>query len=412
MTSTLVFPGTMFQCVREQLFVETQRESCAVLLALPVQVGTGTKFIVKEHIGFADSDYAERSPVKASLRSEAVFAVAQRAKTQHHSLVFVHTHPGGPNFPQFSAADDFGEAALDPFLSRYLPGRICLSVIVAEFGCTGRIIPRGESLRIVEAGVYFRFLSELNADPLEFRRTDRQVRALGASAVPIFQNLRIGIVGLGGTGSVTAQQLAYLGIRDFVLMDDDKIELSNLNRVVGATQADLDRPKTEVAGDLIKRIVPEAKVRILNESVLEECSVRKLLDRDFLFCCTDSHGSRAVLNQFAYQYVIPCIDMAITIAAPEGKISHIVGRIQQLSPDLGCLTCGGLLDAGEVRIDLMREHERRRDPYFLGQAEPQPAVVSLNSTVSSLAVTMFLGAVTHAPLKSRFQRYDALAGIV
>ncbi|MBZ5539833.1 MAG: ThiF family adenylyltransferase [Acidobacteriia bacterium] len=411
MNDTVVFPGATFQRLRSQLLA-SDRETCAVLLALPLQVGRGTKFIVKEEIYFGEGDYVERSGLRSSLRSETVFTIAQKAKRQNQSVVFVHTHPGVHGFPQFSTADDKGEAVLAPFLKQYFQTELALSLILAAGGCAGRIIPCGAPLRIVEASSEFTFLSKLDAEESEFERSDRHIRALGRSAVPILQNLKIGIVGLGGTGSLTAQQLAYLGVRDFVLMDDDVIELTNLNRVVGASQTDVNRPKTKVTEDLIRRIAPAARVRIYDESVLEDVSVRKLLDRDLLFCCTDSHGSRAVMNQFAYQYVIPCIDMAISISTTDEKISYIVGRIQLLAPGLGCLTCGGLLDAGEVRVDLMREHERRRDPYFLGQAEPQPAVISLNSTVSSLAVTMFLGTITHAPLNARFQHYDAIAGIV
>jgi molybdopterin-synthase adenylyltransferase len=60
----------------------------------------------------------------------------------------------------------------------------------------------------------------------------------------------------------------------------------------------------------------------------------------------------------------------------------------------------------------MEEGERHADPYFIGVGEPQPAVISLNSTISSLAVTMFLGVVTSLPLLARFQLYDAVTGTV
>lgn len=411
MNGTLVFFDETFQSLRKRLFL-SDLETCAVLLATPVQLGKNSKYIVKEEIYFSEADYAERSALSASLRSEVVFGVASRAKRQDQTLIFVHTHPSTDGFPIFSPIDDRGEGALAPFLAQYLPNQTALSLILSKDGCSARTVPSGKPLRVIEVNRNFAFLSRVNAGGTDFERTDRQIRAFGKSIMPILENLRVGIIGLGGTGSLTTQQLAYLGVQDFVLMDDDIVELTNLNRVVGATHADVNRFKTDVASDLVARIAPSAKVQNLQESVLEDVSARKLLDRDLLFCCTDSHGSRAVLNQLAYQYAIPCIDMGISITTKEGKITHIVGRVQLLGPSLGCLTCGGLLDAGEVRIDLMTEHERRRDPYFLGQAEPQPSVISLNSTVSSLAVTMFLGVVTQAPLAARFQRYDALSGTV
>jgi len=83
-----------------------------------------------------------------------------------------------------------------------------------------------------------------------------------------------------------------------------------------------------------------------------------------------------------------------------------------LAPGLGCLTCAELLDSDAVRTDLMTDYERQVDPYFMASAAPQPAVISINATVASLAVTMFLGAVADIPVDARFQLYDAMRGTV
>lgn len=61
----------------------------------------------------------------------------------------------------------------------------------------------------------------------------------------------------------------------------------------------------------------------------------------------------------------------------------------------------------------MTPEQRTMDPYFRGGAgEAQPAVISLNSTITSLATSMFLGAVTLAPFTTRFQLYDGIVGTV
>ena len=174
--------------------------------------------------------------------------------------------------------------------------------------------------------------------------------------------------------------------------------------------AEVGRPKIETIANGLSAIVPNASVTLLQESVLEDNSARKLLCADFLFCCTDSHGSRAVINQLAYQYFLPTIDMGVAIATAEGLVKHVSGRVEMLCPGLGCLTCGDLLDAGEVRRDFMTTHERDADPYFIGPGVAQPAVISFNTTISSLAVTMFIASVTSLPSTPRFLRYDALTG--
>ena len=82
----------------------------------------------------------------------------------------------------------------------------------------------------------------------------------------------------------------------------------------------------------------------------------------------------------------------------------MAGRVQMLVPGLPCLNCAGVLLPEEVRRDLLTPEARRADPYIVGAAEPQPAVISLNSVTAALAVNMFLAAVTGMPLAGRHLR--------
>jgi hypothetical protein len=181
---------------------------------------------------------------------------------------------------------------------------------------------------------------------------------------------------------------------------------------VGATEADISKPKVEVAAALAKRINSKVHAETIRDSVLLARVAEKLVDVDFLFACTDSHGSRAVLNQLAYQYLIPTIDMGVIIVAPDAKIQQIAGRAQMLAPGLGCLWCGKLLDSDKVRIDLLTDFERAADPYINGANEPAPAVISLNATMVSMAVTMFLSAAIGIPSRPRYINYDGMTGKV
>ncbi len=104
--------------------------------------------------------------------------------------------------------------------------------------------------------------------------------------------------------------------------------------------------------------------------------------------------------------------MGVSITAVDGVVRYITGRTQMLSPGIACLTCAELLDGAAVRRDLMSEEQLNADPYFIGLGEPQPAVISINSTVASLAVSMFLSAVAKIPGKARFQIYDGIGGTV
>src|SRR5207249_9157598 len=79
-------------------------------------------------------------------------------------------------------------------------------------------------------------------------------------------------------------------------------------------------------------------------------------------------------------------------------------------PGLPCLSCSRILDPTQVRRDMMTPLERQTDPYIVGAHEPAPSVMSLNATVSSLAVTMLLNVVTELPGNARHLLYNAIAG--
>ena len=236
------------------------------------------------------------------------------------------------------------------------------------------------------------------------------MRAFGEEGQRQLQQLRVGIVGLGGTGSVLAQQLAHLGTRDFLLIDPDNLETTNLNRVVGSRPTDVGQPKVDVASRTIGLTAPDAVLSTVGGDVTR-VSVASLLEEvDFIFMCTDSHGSRSVAQQVAYQYRIPAIDVGTVIVANEAGIDSIFARVQLLGMNEGCLWCSNLLNAQEIRREMMSAPERRVDPYLRGAREPAPAVISLNSMAVSLAVTMFLGVITAAPIEGRYMLYNAKAG--
>jgi hypothetical protein len=178
------------------------------------------------------------------------------------------------------------------------------------------------------------------------------------------------------------------------LIDPDVLELTNLNRVAGAVPSDVGSAKVDIAKRLIFSINPGAHVVALQGDITRAKVATALFEADFIFSCTDSHGSRSVIQQIAYQYLIPCIDMGTVIVAEQGRVKKIAGRVQTLSPGYGCFTCSGLLNPTQVRYDMMNAFERQADPYFEGEHEPAPAVISINSTVTSLAVTMFLSMVS------------------
>lgn len=411
----LIFQNGVSQKFWSDMLASTL-ETASIILARAVEVEPNRyRLLVSEIVPVPQDAYDRRTGDSIVIRPEFLAGVFKKARNQRYSIIMAHTHPwDGP--VAASATDIDGEKVLFPTLFRRVPnvphGRLVVGK--SSYDAMVCLTPNSQQLP-VEIFDIGRSIRRITNEPIRegFDEVfDRQVRAFGPEGQRKIESLRVGIVGLGGTGSIVAQELAHLGCKDFLLVDSDLIEESNLNRVVGATTKDVGRPKVEITGDLIRKIRPAAKIETLYESVLISSVAKKLVASDIFFCCTDTHGSRAVLTQLAYQYLVPAFDLGVQIEARNGSVSHITGRVQMLTPGLACLVCADLLNADAVRKDLMTEAQRRADPYIVGANENQPAVISLNGTIASLAVTMYLSAVTGIPVSARHQVYRAELGIV
>lgn len=386
-------------------------ETCFTGLVLQGGVRNGEQdYVVSDLRPVADSAYLVRTATRATLKPEFCSDLANQAKQNGAGVLLAHTHIGNQPLDGFSMVDDSGEPPLAAYFNRRLPGRTNFTAVITAHQVRARTMGPGAAQAVALVGTEL-VMAVQSASPVD-GKFDRQVRAFGEGGQFALSALTVAIVGLGGTGSVVAQQLAHLGIDRFVLIDPDKVESTNLNRLVGAGASDIDRPKVDVAADHIQRINAKAQSQVVQGDVTHPDVAAKLTGVDFIFGCTDSMASRAVMNQLAYQYFIPCIDMGVAIGAEEGAVTYIGARVQMLSPGLACLVCTDKLDSEQVRQEMMTPEERSKDRYIVGEQVPQPAVISLNSQVSSAAVTMFLSAVTGMPARARMLTFDAMRGTV
>ena len=408
----IVFAATGYTDLASALLLSA-KETCAILLASPPSTyAKQQRLLVKEVHPAPENAYESRSETRAQLRPEFLVPLIQRARQEQLSVIFVHTHPFAEGTPSFSPIDDEGEKHLAGFLKRRVPNIPHAALIVGPDGCVARILGSQEYSAVAQVGRKIDLLySPAEVSKIE-QRWDRQLRAFGPEGQASLQDSCVAIVGLGGTGSVVAQQLAHLGVSNFVVIDPDEVDETNLNRLVGTSPRDVGTAKTAVAKRLIRKINPKAVVKPIRGDVTDIQIATTLVDVDAVFGCTDSHASRAILNQLAYQFYVPLFDLGVGIVVAQGRVTHISGRVQMAAPGLPCLVCGNVIDPVAVRRELQSPVQRAADPYITGQNEPQPAVISLNSTVASLAVTMFMSAFTPVPSEARLQYYNGISGVV
>lgn len=224
---------------------------------------------------------------------------------------------------------------------------------------------------------------------------------------------RVAIVGLGGLGSHVAQQLGYLGVRSYALIDFDHVTESSLNRLIGATDADISTRtlKIDVAERVITAIQPNATIAKVGGPLTEQAAVAALTDADVVFGCVDRDIHRLDLTEIAARHAKPYFDLATDTA---GYDHEVYGGRMVLADGTQCLVClPEVLDQRAVATDrldanLLDAHDRiygiNRDA--LGRSGP--AVVSINGVVASLAVTEFMARTTglRQPVKHLVYRAD------
>lgn len=102
----------------------------------------------------------------------------------------------------------------------------------------------------------------------------RTTALIGEESVEILKNATVAVFGLGGVGGHAAEALARSGVGHFVLVDSDKVAMSNLNRQVIATTKTLGLDKTEAMRQRILEISPQAQIEVQSCFFLPETAER------------------------------------------------------------------------------------------------------------------------------------------
>jgi molybdopterin-synthase adenylyltransferase len=340
-----------FSAMRSALLTSAPSEAAALLLAGRAGEGDDTRLLVREYFAVPPESYQIQEQLRVVIDPAFIMPLLKKARGEQLSLVLTHTHPFAET-AHFSQVDDEGEQILMPVFFPRTGDSPHGALLLTAHDATGRIWTSRQSLPkklspVVEVGRSLRIhdsshRSQGSELPQQF---DRSVRALGREGQATLALLSIGIVGLGGMGSVVAEQLAHLGVGSLVLLDPDTLEETNLNRVVGATRKDLGRPKVEIAADAARRVNPRVAVTPVAGDVIRSDDARRLLSCDLLF----------LLYGFAWQ---PRRDQSNCLSIHDP-------RDRPRSPDRGAGRCG------------RKHHGASAD------ARPGPAVFGMRRTFGS-----------------------------
>ena len=149
----------------------------------------------------------------------------------------------------------------------------------------------------------------------QFLRTEM---LLGKGALERLQKARVAVFGIGGVGGFACEALARAGVGRMLLVDDDTVSESNLNRQIVALRSTIGRPKVEVMAERIRDIDPAIKVETRQ--------------------CFFSEENADSFDFSAFSYVVDAID---TVSA---KVELICRAKEANIPIVSCMGAGNKLD--------------------------------------------------------------------
>jgi molybdopterin/thiamine biosynthesis adenylyltransferase len=404
MEYSLSLPEPLYAELTAHLFQDDRQERAAYLLCRSAIGRQEIRLLGRELIPVEAAHIQSVSRVHMRIASPSFLRAMKRAHQTQQSFVFVHSHPH--DVPGHSPQDNREEVSL--FRTAHvriggvpIHGSLVLSapdkpvgrVWLAD-GChhpisTIRVV--GERLRLFRHGT---------AIEPNISLFDRQVRAFGNELQSLLAQLRIGIVGAGGTGSAVCEQLTRLGVGEIIIADGQALDASNVTRVYGSRLADQGRPKVHIQRDHVSRIGLDTVIHTLEKDITYRSVLEEFRFCDAVFGCTDDQWGRSLLTRLAIYYHVPVLDMGVKIDSTDGAIRSVQGRVTTLLAGVPCLFCRGRITAEGVRAESIallnpaEAEQLRREGYAPELEEAAPAVIPFTTAIASSAVCELLHRLT------------------
>lgn len=318
------------------------------------------------------------------------------ARENKSGLAFLHSHPV-PGWQDMSNADI--EAERD--VLAYPAAATGLPLVGLTVGTDGywsaRFWERDggkmrrywcDKVRVAGPNVYKIYYND-NTTPPPIRREilKRTYDTWGHQAQNTISRLKVGIVGLGSVGCIVAEAIARIGIAHATLIDPDKVEEHNLDRLLYGTISDIGKLKVELAAQAMKRNATSNQIQVtaLPMSIHEETAYKAALDCDILFSCVDRPVARDVLNYIAQAHMIPVIDggVAVEIDRKHDGLSSAHWRAHIVTPYHQCMRCNGQYNSSMVVMELDGSLD---SPSYIDNLPPGERVGNQNVFPFSLGV--------------------------
>src|SRR5215469_1930099 len=396
------------------LWAKGPHEACCFLLTRPSRGMVRTTVLLREVLWPEPGEVIatpRRLEISANYLSRAMDAAIDAGPMV--GLCLVHTHPKSEEFGEgaglFSSRDDWYEQRLFPTVTLSREGAISASVVIGS---------RGD----VDARVWWRDNNRAAAQPVHGMRIvgpelriletpaspwrdhpdpavmDRPTRLWGEEGRRRLQNIRIGVAGAGGTGSLTILALATMGTGHLLVWDKDVARKENRHRTAGMTVDCVGHPKVIAMRAMAQSFATAEPftIDVIEDWATTSEGLTRLKDCDLVFCCVDKLSARAPLNDLAYAHLIPTIDMASWMHPDRNlQIDALMTHAHVWSPGIPCAWCRETLTSYNLTREAqgVQQGIEKRIPYGLTLDQTdgvEPSVLPLNMLGVSLGLMEFM----------------------
>ncbi len=418
MSQTLRIAGPLFDRLTGHLFPGDHDEHGAVVLAGMQDSPRGTRFLARDVILARDGiDYVPGTRGYRALTTDFIADVTDRCARENLCYFAAHCH-GGRDEVAFSSDDYASHRRGYPALLDITNGGPVGALVFAQNAAAGSVWRRGgvttlDAVTVVGPNIrhlYPRPPAPPASAPPEYHR---QSLLFGARGQHALAGCKVGIIGLGGVGSLISQWLAHLGVGHIVGIDFDVLEPSNRPRVVGATPRDAGEPlvgsrfapvrwlgrniarhKVAVARRVARRANPAVRYDAIVGDVNDLDTARLLVDADYVFLCADSMRARLVFTALGHQYLLPGVQIGskVPVDRKSGNILDPFVTSRRVLPHAGggCLLCNQLIPADRLRDESLSPAERRAEGYVEDPTVTAPSVITMNALAAGQAANDFL----------------------
>jgi len=385
--------------LRRHLFCGDGRESAAIILCSRVPLPR-RRLLAKHVILVPNVECTRRSSDQITWPGKYLEQAIDLADSGRLTMILIHSHPG--DHIDFSPVDDRSDQEVLPSLFQAVDTSHGTAIMVPDGTVRARLYDKNMRCEAVD-------LVSVVGDDLQYWWADALTNSARYRPIAFTSDMTIElhrltavIIGVSGTGSPVAEQLGRLGFGRLILIDPDRVEKRNLNRILNSSLQDVDGGifKVDMFAAAVARYREPSVVHPMPASLGARESVLAASQGDVIFCCTDTVEARFLSDLICSTFLIPLFDVGVVIPTKQvdgrAQVVEAYGRVDYVHPGGTSLLDRGVYTPASLEAEYLKSaapdalRDRIDAGYLPGGNEEAPAVISLNMRAASICVSEFI----------------------